>query len=336
MTAMMRFGLALDFGTARASLNRVLDDYVPLVRKAEEAGFDSVWAGENYPTGPGAFHLPSPMVVLAALARSTRLRLGTGVTLVPVWHPLKLAYDAAVLDQVSGGRLVLGVGVGNPPDWNRFGVSREEVAERMDETLEALKALWRGEPGFSGGCVRVEGGIAPLPIQEGGPPLWIGGRGVRAARRAARLGSAWYASTAYPLAEIRPQVARYRAALAETGQTTVGRVSVNRLTFVAETDQRAREQGAPYLRAVLGRYATLGELRDDAGRRPDSADIPPVVWSEEVSLLGSPRTVSDQLQRYADAGVTDVQFRVAPGDMPVELIERSIRLLGAEVVPHFR
>jgi alkanesulfonate monooxygenase SsuD/methylene tetrahydromethanopterin reductase-like flavin-dependent oxidoreductase (luciferase family) len=329
----MRFGLALDFGTQRASLDQVLDEYVPLLQLAEDLGFESVWAGENYPSRPGAFHLPSPMLVLSALARATRLRLGTGVTLVPVWHPLKLAYDAAVLDQLSGGRLILGAGVGNPPDWARFGVGRAEVAERMDETLLAVRALWRGERGFAGRRVVIEGGLAPLPVQPGGPPVWVGGRGARAARRAARLGSAWYASTAYPLREIGVQAQRYRAALVEAGQTTPGRVAVNRLTVVAETNQRARDEGAAGLAAVLGRYAVLGELRDRAGEPAAPAQIPDAAWSDEVCLIGAPDTVLRQLERYAAAGVTDVQFRVAPGDLPTALIARTIRLLGAEVLP---
>src|SRR5439155_5961245 len=82
----IRFGLALDFGTRRASLDRVVAEYVPLINLAERYGFESVWAGESYPTAPGGFHLPSPLLVLAALAPQTSVRLGTGVTLVPMWH----------------------------------------------------------------------------------------------------------------------------------------------------------------------------------------------------------------------------------------------------------
>jgi alkanesulfonate monooxygenase SsuD/methylene tetrahydromethanopterin reductase-like flavin-dependent oxidoreductase (luciferase family) len=83
----------------------------------------------------------------------------------------------------------------------------------------------------------------------------------------------------------------------------------------------------------LGRYAVLGELRDRAGEPAAPTQIPDAAWSDEVCLIGAPDTVLRQLERYAAAGVTDVQFRVAPGDLPTALIARTIRLLGAEVLP---
>ena len=100
----VKFGLALDFWNTSKPLDSLLEDYVGLLTLAEQYGFDSVWAGENRPRSAESGHVPSPLLVLSALARSTRLRLGTGVTLLPVWHPLRLAYDAAMLDQISAGR----------------------------------------------------------------------------------------------------------------------------------------------------------------------------------------------------------------------------------------
>src|SRR2546430_400022 len=98
----LRFGLALDFGTERATIERLLDEYLPLIRLAEGYGFESVWLGQHLPAESGRFHLPSPLLVLAALAPQTKMTLGTGVILLPMCHPLTLAYDAAVLDQLSG------------------------------------------------------------------------------------------------------------------------------------------------------------------------------------------------------------------------------------------
>ena len=95
----LRFGLALDFGTTRATIERLLEEYLPLVKLAEGYGFDSIWLGAA-PTGrTRRFHLPAPLLVLAALAPQTTMTLGTGVILLPMCHPLTLAYDAAVLDQ---------------------------------------------------------------------------------------------------------------------------------------------------------------------------------------------------------------------------------------------
>ncbi|MCL6649730.1 MAG: LLM class flavin-dependent oxidoreductase, partial [Chloroflexi bacterium] len=269
--------------------------------------------------------------------RETSLRLGTGVTLVPVWHPLKLAYDTAMLDQLSGGRLILGVGLGNPPDWVRFGIRREELAQRMDEMLRALRALWSGKPGFQGNLIRIEGGIAPLPLQPGGPPLWVGGRTRRATQRAAWLGEGYYAATPYLFSFIQEQIERYHAALATLPVPKSPLVGVNRLTVLAEDDATARSEGRPYVESVLEKYVAINEL---AGLSADEVQGGSMTLldrhNEQVCLVGSPATVLARVKQYAAIGVTDLQLRVAPGDMPAPLIERTIRLFGEKVLPQFR
>ncbi len=339
----VRFGLALDFGTERASLDRVLDEYAPVLELAERYGFHSVWAGENYPRRPGSFHLPSPLLVLAALAPRTRLGLGTGATLAPLWNPLKLAYDGALLDQLSGGRFIMGVGLGNPLDWARFGVDRRTISRRMDETLQALKALWSGSDGFEGEIVSIRGGIAPLPVQPGGPPLWVGGLNERAARRAALFGDGWYAATSYPLPAIAEQVDRYRAELAKADkQADRPIVAVNRLTFLAQSDAEARRQGGEYVEATLQKYAAMfdpAQVRGaDAGvthLRGQSGSLLDAV-GRDVCLVGGPDTVRTTVQRYVDAGVTDFELRVAPSDMPIPLVVQTVTLFGEQVIPSFR
>ena len=343
--ARLRFGLALDFGTQRASLDRVLAEYVPLLNLAERYGFHSVWAGENYPMRPGAFHVASPFLLLAGLSGSTTLALGTGVTLGPAWHPLRLAYDGAILDQLSGGRFILGVGAGDPTTWRRFGVDRQQVGAFMDDLLAALKALWSGASGFRGRLLSVEGGVSPLPLQAGGPPVWVGGASPRAARRAASLGDAWYAATSYALSAVRAQAERYRAALERLdGPPRQACVSVNRLACLADAPERASSEGGRYLEGVLEKYAALGGLPSaDAADRatvpafPSMAGSTPLLGALGASLclLGSPQMVVEQLGAYAEAGVTDVQLRVVPADMPLELVARTITLAGEHVLPHF-
>jgi alkanesulfonate monooxygenase SsuD/methylene tetrahydromethanopterin reductase-like flavin-dependent oxidoreductase (luciferase family) len=331
----MQFGLALDLNTTRTTLDRHFDAYTPLLARAAEQGYQSVWAGETYPTAPGgASHLPSPLLALAALAPRTTLRLGTGVTLVPAWHPLRLAYDSAVLDQLCGGRFILGAGAGGPVLWERFGVPREQVAQRIDETLAALRALWGGAQGYQGELVTMDKGIAPLPAQAGGPPIWVGGLAPRAARRAAQYGDAWTASTAYRLTDIREQAGRYREALAKAGKDPAQAiVGANRLTFIAETPERARAEGQAYVQRALGMYARIGGLLGPDGSKvsPD-ADLLDVV-GDEVCLVGSPETVSARLEEYAQAGVTHVQLRVAAAELPMEQVERSVTLAGTQLIP---
>ena len=333
----MRFGLALDCGTDRTALDRVLDMYVPQVRLAERLGFDSVWIGQHYPAEPGWFHLPSPLLVLAALAPSTTLTLGTGVLLLPMWHPLVLAYDAAVLDQLCGGRLVLGVGIGRPHDWARFGIDRGAVGDRTDDMLAALRALWSGASSFEGRVLSVQGGIRPLPTQPGGPPLWVGGTIGRAMRRAAVLGDGWYAGSTHALHDIGPRVERYRAELVAAGKDpALARVAANRTTALAETPERAWSECGPYAEVPMRTYQRIGGLRLPEGVTPaPDADLLLIV-AADLCLIGSPETVMPHVAAYAAAGVTDLVLRVAPGNMPSELVARTIALAGEHVLPHFR
>lgn len=339
----MKFGLALDFGTTRASVDRVIEEYLPVIKIAERYGFDAVVAGESYPGAPGFFHIASPFLVLASLAPRTTLRLGTGVTLLPAWPPLKLAFDCALLDQISGGRFVLGIGVANPGDWKRFGRDRSQAAQVMDETLRALRALWRGEKGFQGELVSIDQAILPLPIQPGGPPILVGGLIPRAARRAADLGDGWYAATPYRLSDIRRQAVRYREALKAGGKDPeAGIVAANRLTFLAESEA-GLEAGRPGVTRILKSYAGFGGLLAAGDQPPGGAeripaDAPDLLERarEEVCLFGTPDQVAAQVQRYADAGVTEIQMRVAPGDMPIDLVAQTVTLAGEHILPQFR
>ncbi len=328
----LEFGLALDFGTERAPLGRVLDEYAGLLALAEGYGFHSVVAGQAFPARAGSFHVASPLLVLAALAPRTSLRLGTGVTLQPAWQPLNLAYDGAILDHISGGRLFLGIAVANPPDWARFGLERATVGQRFDELLQAVKALWAGAPGYEGQLLQARQSIQPLPLQPGGPPILVGGLSPRAARRAAAYADGYYAATQYLLPRVAEQVSRYRAALAEVGKPADRpAVAINRLCFLAESAEKAIEQGRPYVTKVLRAYASRGALG------PHQPEDPRLLENTlgDVCLVGTPEAVCQQLEGYAAAGVTRLELRVAPGDMPLELVQRTVKLVGERVIPRF-
>jgi len=333
----VRFGLALDFWSTTKPLNKLLDDHAALLELAEKYGFDSVWAGEHRPLAPEPGHVPSPLLALASLARSTRLRLGTGVLLLPLWHPLQLAYDGAILDQLSAGRLVLGVGVGSPGVMKRYGVPPEEAASRMDEALALLKTLWAGEEPFEGKHFTVKGRLYPGPVQPGGPPILVAGRLRRSVERAATHGDGWYAATQYHFELIKKQAHRYRERLADMDQDPANAiVAINRTTFVAETDEQARREGNPYVSSVLNFYAQFGALQDGQGHSLDPQKDLFEMVGDEIHFTGSPETVRESIRKYVEAGVTQFNLRVSPGDLPLALAARTVTLLGERVLPHFR
>jgi len=335
----LRIGLALDWGTERTTLDHLFREYLPLIQLAERYGFDSLWLGQHFPTGPDMFHLPSPLLVMAAVAPHTSMQLGTGVLLLPLWDPITLAYEAAVLDQLCGGRLVLGMGIGRPRDWTKFGLPREVIGQRMDEMLAALRALWSGADGYEGETISCPGAIWPRPIQPSGPPLWVGGSIGRAMRRAATVGDAWYAGSTHHLSVIAETTERYRAALVAAGKDpATARVAANRSTIIAETTERARDEGGSYLETLMHTYRRLGggttRLPDGSLATAETEILPHVI--DQVCLVGSPDDVSAQLDAYVAAGVTDVALRVALSDIPTELARRSITLAGEHVLPRFR
>jgi len=164
-----------------------------LARRAEAAGFDSLWTGDHV-----SFYIPilESLTLLSFVAAATeRVKLGTAVYLLPLRHPTTTAKVAATLDVLSGGRLVLGVGVGGefPPEFTACGVPVAERGSRANEAIGLLRRLWT-ESGvthegrhFQLGPVSID----PKPVQAGGPPILVGGRLPPALRRAGRLGDGY-------------------------------------------------------------------------------------------------------------------------------------------------
>jgi alkanesulfonate monooxygenase SsuD/methylene tetrahydromethanopterin reductase-like flavin-dependent oxidoreductase (luciferase family) len=156
---------------------------------AERAGADLVWLSER-PFARGA-RVPAALPLCAAVAaRTERLRIGVGPLPLPLYHPLRLAEDAAALDGLSGGRLEVAVGLGaHHEGYDGFGVSPRERVPRFEEAVALLRLAWRGGPiEFDGPFHRVHGiALHPEPLQAGGPPLWFGADAEAAVRRAGRL-----------------------------------------------------------------------------------------------------------------------------------------------------
>src|SRR5215207_9022971 len=208
----LTFGIALDFGSKLRPLPAQLERQTALLEAAEGAGFEIVAAGEI--ASPGGFHLPNSLLVLASLAQRTRLRLCTGIALLPAWPVWRLALDAAELHQLSGGRLILGVGLGSPALQSQAGWTANAIGETANETLEALRHLWSGGSEYVGRHVRASGALPIVPFNDTSVPIWVGGSIRRSAARAARLGDGWYAGVSFRLSDLPRQTEAYRAALA--------------------------------------------------------------------------------------------------------------------------
>ncbi|MCE2485697.1 MAG: LLM class F420-dependent oxidoreductase [Desulfurellaceae bacterium] len=205
----------MKFGIVPINLGEFIDPLVviPFVQKAERLGYESVWTAEHviipkrydsvYPYNPSGkvpfqpdAAIIDPLVALTFIAAATtRLRLGTGVNILPQTNPLYLAKWASSIDHLSQGRLMLGLGIGwLQEEFTAIGVPFARRGKRSDEYLAALKAVWSGqEVDFQGEFVRWQGfQMRPAPAQAGGVPLVIGGVSAPAIRRTVRYGNGWY------------------------------------------------------------------------------------------------------------------------------------------------
>jgi probable F420-dependent oxidoreductase len=185
-----------------------------VAERAEELGFHSVWATEHIVVGPEGVdpygRVYDPLVTLGWVAGwSERIGLGTSIVLVPLHNPFRLAKEVATLQELSGGRVTLGVGMGWHRDEFEFmGVEFEGRGRRADEAIRLVRALWREEPSFAGRYWSYRDATAephPSPL----PEIWVGGSSERAIRRARELGDAWHPSRGSDAAHVRQVKQRY-------------------------------------------------------------------------------------------------------------------------------
>jgi probable F420-dependent oxidoreductase len=303
----------------------------------EELGFDSVWLEEHHSIRN--HYWPSPLIVLAAMAaRTTRLRLGTDIVVLPFYHPVRAAEDVAVLDLLSGGRVILGAAIGyRAPEFDLYDVPLEGRGARYVEMLKIMRALWT-EPrvDFAGRFFTVAGSIEPRP--ERPPALWLGGWGELSLKRAAQLGDAWVPGPTAGLEKLLAAQAQYRAFLQAAGKDPAGvPTPLTREVVIADTRERAWELAERYL---------MVNYRDEYGggwQHPliGAQDSTPVDQLEALShdrfIVGSPEDCVRKIERFAQAfGVDHLICRLYFPGMPHEHIMHELKLLASEVMPCFR
>ena len=270
----------------------------PLLRFAEQAedlGFSSVWVGDSLLARPRH----EPLTLLGGVAgRTRRVRMGTAVLLPALRNPVLLAHQVATLDQVSEGRLILGVGIAsdNPSIRDEFmaaGVPFEGRVGRMMEGLRLCKALWAGQPVDWDGRWTVKCGVlGPTPHRAGGPPLWYGGRSVAALARTAKFFDGWFPNHAAP-AQFATEFAAIGAAARDAGRAGEVRDAATYLTLAIDDDAaRANERMDAYMARYYNQPAAT--LR-----------------SRQVNYAGPAEGAAALLSEYATSGATHLVLRFA-------------------------
>jgi alkanesulfonate monooxygenase SsuD/methylene tetrahydromethanopterin reductase-like flavin-dependent oxidoreductase (luciferase family) len=314
-----------DEGRSIGALYGQLLDQIAL---ADELGFDAYFVAEHHVHEYGI--VPSPAALLgAATQRTGRIRLGVAVSVLTFHDPLLLAEEYAELDQLSGGRLVLGVGSGYlRHEFEAFGIGQDEKRDRFDEGLQVMLAAWRGERfSFHGRFHHVEDvRLAVTPLQRPHPPIWVAILRPEAAYHVGRQGldvmTIPYATTDVA-DDLGALVRDHARGASEAGAAGPVQVAAALHTHVADSPERARAEAEPaldrYVRTRLyARQRSYDEL-DQAG----------------LVLFGDPETIVARLRRLQALGLGHVMILPDFGGLAPELVASSMRRFAREVAPAF-
>lgn len=324
--------------TSQRTFHQDYRDAIELARLTEEQGLDSAWVSEHHFSSDG--YLPSLLPLLAAFAAVTdRIELGTGVVLAPFHDPIRMAEDFAVVDQIAGGRLIAGFGIGwRSEEFRAFDVDESSRVGRMQELVEIVRRAWTEDRFDYAGRYHSYSGMSVTPKPARVPPILIGGFADAAVKRAGRIGDGYISSRAQPERVERAfeMAAEERRKAGKEGPPIVG---VLQNAFVTEDPVGDWPLVRDGISHQLGVYAGWNAGTDVPGRPlevmpPKESDI------KRTTAFGTPDEVAEALTdltrilgRYSESHLV-LRFHY-PG-MPAEPAARSIELFAREVAPRLR
>jgi probable F420-dependent oxidoreductase len=276
-----------------------------VARRAGALGFRDLWVTENTIDRNTCF---DPVVILTyAAAITSRIRVGASVVVLPIHSPLMVAHQWACLDYVSGGRAILGVGIGREHHYRQFEVSPEGRVSRFREELDIIRALWTEEKvTYHGRFYNLENEMmAPKPVQKPHLPVWMGVGHPDAVRRAARLADGWMGSGGSRIADFAASVPILRAALEERGRDPIAFPTSKRI-FMA-VDERPE-----VARRELLRWFT------DVYRNPPGVDL--------CGIHGTPELVRERLDEVVAMGANHLLLN--PVSNHAEQVEALAEVVG--------
>jgi len=321
-----------------------VENIVRAAKEAESLGYETVWVHDHvvWSSEMHRHHISSGSVDALAddqtanffealttlgylAAETTTVRLGVACLVMPCRNPIYAAKQTATVDWLSGGRLVVGVGLGSKAtqgshEFDVFGVPWTRRAPLTDEYVRAMKAIWTQDlASFEGPTLRFENAeIFPKPVQTPGPPVWVGGWTDAAARRAGTLGEGWIPGWLSP-AEMARGCGIVRTAAAEHGRDPDGiTIAVEKLTSIATTRDRALERALPTVRQSSHTY---------------ERDVDDVQFALDRHIIGSVDDVRRRVEEFIEAGVRHFELKFLYPALD-DLLEQ-MHLWAEEILPRY-
>lgn len=313
------------------------DGVVEQCQLAERVGFETCWVNDHQAT-EGDNYWPSPLARLTSIATGTEsLEVVTSVLILPLYHPLHVAQRAAMLDNISGGRLTLGVGLGYvEKEFEAFGVSLNERAGRMIEGIQFIDEFLSAEEPITYECPFFEvEEWQPLPktIQEPRPPLWIGGWGDRQLSRSVKYSDAWVPGVVADLQAVEDRKEKQQVMVENSDQDWAAMDHpLMREAVIAETEAEVMER-KEYLHTTY-RDEYGGEFSHPLMNADSVADFDEL--ADDRFIYGTPEQITEQIESIRERfPLNQLTLRFHHSGMPEELVEDQIRLFGERVIPEF-
>ncbi len=316
---------------------------------AEELGFDAVWLAEHHFSDYGV--APSTAVLAGAIAaRTSTIRIGTGVLVLPFQDPLRVAEDFALVDQISGGRLDFGVGRGyQPHEYKGFNIPMSESRDRFDEALAIIEGLWSNETfSYEGKFHSVnEVSLMPRTVQQPTPPIWVAAVSPDSFERVAKMGKPFMSAPSIaPLDKVRECYDLYSKTLAEEGITLDAQFPIQRHVYIGESEEEAYESPKDAFMWYQSRNQQLMSSVDStdpsyAFYRKAQANKAELdyhrVASSDATLLCTAAVAIERIKHIEKE--LDLNYLLGTfqfGGLSREKAEASMRRFAEDVMPAFR
>lgn len=335
----VKFGLLHSIASPSGDWSLAYESALNQTILADKLGYDTVLISEHHFVPDGYF--PSIISACSGLAtRTKKIRIGTGILLLPLHHPISTAEDFSVLDVISNGRAIVGLGYGyRKEEYEAFQVPLEERVSRFQESVKIVNDLLsKTSVSHEGKYFRFRGvTVTPRPIQKPRPPIWIAAKTEKTVRKVATQGDAWFADPVTPMSVLKQRVEAYNDSLRAAGKNPEDlEFPLMREAYVASTNEQALDEALGFALNNYRDYLKWGHMLDEYGRPVDTNDEKSLELLEKRFIMGNPEECIARIEKTVkELHTTLLIFRVQFSGLPFEKARNAITLFAEKVFPYF-